>query len=93
MKFFTLGCALSLGLLSHLSAQNVSYKVLTDDPDTKNLSIALNVIDFSTYSSNMSIAYNVIGNAQLGKLLQADADIRRSYNDISAGMFSLAAIF
>ncbi len=88
MKFFTLGCALSLGLLSHLSAQNVSYKVLTDDPDTKNLSVALNIIDFSTYQSNMSIAYNVYGNAKLGKLLQADADLRRSYNDLSAGMFS-----
>ncbi len=88
MKFFTLGCAISLGFITQLSAQNVSYKVLTDDPDTKNLSVALNVIDFSTYSSNMSIAYNIIGNAQLGKLLQADADIRRSYNDISAGMFS-----
>jgi len=88
MKFFTLGCAISFGLLTNLSAQEVSYKVLTDDPDTKNLSVALNVIDFSTYSSNMSIAYNVIGNAQLGKLLQADADIRRSYNDMSAGIFS-----
>lgn len=88
MKFFTLGCAFSFGLLTNLSAQEVSYKVLTDDPDTKNLSIALNVIDFSTYSSNMSIAYNVIGNAQLGKLLQADADLRRSYNDMSAGIFS-----
>jgi len=87
IKCFTIVIAL-LGLLKNLTAQEVSYKVLTDDPDAKNLSLALNVIDFSTYSSNMSIAYNVIGNAQVGKILQADVDFRRSYNDMSAGMFS-----
>lgn len=73
---------------SLVSAQMVSYKTLTDDPDMRNLSIALNIIDFSTYQSNMSIAYNVYASARLGKLLIADADFRRSYNDASAGVFS-----
>ena len=69
-------------------AQEVSYKIMVDDPDTKNLTIGLNIIDFNAYGANTSIAYNAYANAQLGKLLQADFDFKRAYNDITAGLFS-----
>ncbi len=68
--------------------EEVSYKITTDDPDIKNLTIGLNIIDFNAYFANTCISYNVYGNAQLGKFLQADLDFRRAYNDITAGMFS-----
>lgn len=73
---------LSVGLAK---GQSISYTTTKDDPDMRNLSVALNVIDFAAYSPNMSIAYNVYAHARLGKLLIADFDFRRSYNDASMG--------
>ena len=69
-------------------AQEVSYKIIIDEPDIKNLTIGLNIIDFNAYSANTSLNYNIYGNAQLGKLLQADADFKRAYTDLTAGLFS-----
>lgn len=79
---------LFLFFCGEVKAQEVSYKITTDDPDIKNLTIGLNVIDFNAYSANTSINYNIYGNAQLGKLFQADVDFKRSFNDITAGLYS-----
>lgn len=76
---------LSVGLAK---GQSISYTTTKDDPDMRNLSVALNVIDFAAYSPNMSIAYNVYAHARLGKLLIADFDFRRSFKDGGAGIFS-----
>ncbi|MES2654210.1 MAG: hypothetical protein V4620_01380 [Bacteroidota bacterium] len=74
--------------LGQLNAQNVSYKVLEDDPDTKNIFIAANVFDINAYMANMSLGYNIYANAFLGKRFQADVDYRKAYNDAGIGIFS-----
>lgn len=71
-----------------VNAQNVGYKVLEDDPDTKNIFISANVFDMNAYIANMSIGYNIYANAFLGKRFQADVDYRKAYSDAGIGIFS-----
>jgi hypothetical protein len=67
--------------ISDVKAQNVSYKVLEDNPETKNLFIGLNVFDAIAYSPNNSIGFNLYGNYLFGNRLQIDAEFRSAYLD------------
>ena len=42
-----------------LRAQNVSYKILENDPDRKSLYIFLNPFNINTYFSDINIGYNI----------------------------------
>lgn len=72
----------------NLSAQTISSKVVEDNPDTKNLYIAFNILDISAYSANMSLGFNAYASATLANRFQLDFDIRKAWNDDGIGIFS-----
>jgi hypothetical protein len=69
-------------------SQSVNYKVSEDDPDTKNLFIALNVFDINAYYANTSLGINAYANSMIGKRFQADIDFRKAYSDDGNGVFA-----
>ena len=83
VPFAIAGLFLSLLFLNtnNSQAQQISYKILEDEPLSKNLFIGINVFDAIAYSPNNTIGYNVYGNFLLGNRLQLDAEFRSSYLD------------
>jgi hypothetical protein len=66
-------------------SQSVSYNVLEDDPESKNLFISINVMDATVYTPNTGLAFNIYANAFIGKVFQADIDFKKAYTDDNAG--------
>lgn len=72
-----------------LKAQSVSYKVVENDPDKRNLSIHLNPFNAQGYMADITIGYNVQAVWLANRLFQANVDYRKAYLDINAdGVFS-----
>ena len=63
------------------NSQSINYKVLEDDPGSKNLFVSLNVVDATVYNPNTGLAFNVYANAFLGKVFQVDIDFKKAYTD------------
>lgn len=59
-------------------AQQVSYKILEDNPDKNNVFCAFNLLDFNAYLANMSVGVNFYGNATINKKIRLDLDIRKA---------------
>lgn len=76
LSIFTLSCS------GVLQAQEVSYRILTDDPDEiKPLSISLEPFYFDLYPKNMNMGYSVRADLLFLKRLELRADFRGAYLD------------
>lgn len=69
-------------------AQQVSYKILEDNPDKNNVFCAFNLLDFNAYLANMSVGVNFYGNATINKKIRLDLDIRKAWSDMGEGVFA-----
>lgn len=78
-------CALSI----ITQAQSVSYKVIENDPDKRNLFIHLNPFNTQAYMSDITIGYNIQATWMAAKHFQLQVDYRKAYLDMNAtGIFS-----
>ncbi len=70
-------------------AQTVSYKIVENDPDKRNLFIHLNPFNTQAYMADITIGYNVQATWLAAKHLQIQLDYRKAYLDMNAtGVFS-----
>lgn len=74
--------------IQNAKSQSVSYKIIENDPDKRNLFIHLNPFNAQAYMSDITIGYNVQAN-WITDHFQVQADFRKAYLDANAtGVFS-----
>jgi len=80
---------LLITLVSVAWAQNVSYKIIENDPDKRNLFIHLNPFNVQAYVPNITIGYNIQATWLAAKHFQFQVDYRKAYLDGNAtGVYS-----
>ncbi|MBA2614092.1 MAG: hypothetical protein H0U95_19170 [Bacteroidetes bacterium] len=78
-----------LGSAITTRSQNVSYQIIENDPDKRNLFIHLNPFNTQAYLSDITIGYNIQATWLAAKHLQFQVDYRKAYLDENAtGIFS-----
>ncbi len=82
------------GLLNQgLKGQNISYKILENEPDKRNLFVHLNPFNTQCYMSDITIGYNVQATWLAAPIFQVQVDYRKAYLDENAqGVFSPAGL-
>lgn len=81
--------AIFTSAITSTKAQTVSYKILENDPDKRNLFIHVNPFNVQAYFANITIGYNVQATWLAAKNFQFQVDFRKAYLDGDAtGVFS-----
>lgn len=77
---------LGLAFGAHAMAQQVNYRILTDDPENvKAFSLSLEPFYCDLASTNIHLGYSIRADLLLLKRMEVRADFRRAYLDINGG--------
>lgn len=72
-------------LYSFAVSQEITYKVKSDNPESKVASFSLEPFYMDWWSGDMSLGYSVRADVNILKRIQLKADFRRSYMDLFLG--------